>query len=115
MKILIAEDERSLQHSIKTFLEKDGNVCETASDFQETNYKVSLYDYDIILLDLNLIDGNGLDILKKLKKDKKNAAVLIISANNSLEDKLMGLILVPMITLLNLFTWPNSIPASKQF
>lgn len=91
MKILIAEDEQSLQHSIKTFLEKDGNICETASDFQETSYKVSLYDYDIILLDLNLIDGNGLDILKKLKKEKNNAAVIIISANNSLEDKLNGL------------------------
>lgn len=91
MKILIAEDEESLQHSIRTFLEKDGNVCETACDFQETNYKVSLYDYDIILLDLNLIDGNGLDVLKRLKKEKNNAAVIIISANNSLEDKLNGL------------------------
>ncbi|AVR45073.1 DNA-binding response regulator [Christiangramia fulva] len=91
MKILIAEDELSLQNSIKTYLEKDCNVCETASDFQETDYKISIYDYDIILLDLNLINGNGLDILKKLKKEKKNTAVIIISANNSLENKLDGL------------------------
>ena len=71
MKILIAEDEQSLQHSIKTYLEKDNNICETASDFEEASYRVSLYEYDIVLLDLNLITGNGLDILKKIKSNKK--------------------------------------------
>lgn len=91
MKILIAEDEKSLQHSIKTFLEKDSNICETASDFEEASYRVSLYDYDIILLDLNLVTGNGLDILKKIKKNKSHAGVIIISANNSLDNKLEGL------------------------
>lgn len=91
MKILIAEDELSLQNSIKTFLEKDGNICETASDFDETSYRVSIYEYDIILLDLNLVSGNGLDILKMLRKNSSSAGVIIISANNSLEDKLNGL------------------------
>lgn len=91
MKILIAEDERSLQDSIKTFLEKDSNICETASDYDEASYRVSLYDYDIILLDLNLVTGNGLNILKKLKSINSHAGVIIISANNSLDDKLEGL------------------------
>ena len=91
MKILIAEDELDLQQSIVTYLEKDGHICEVASNFEDANYKVHLHDYDIIILDINLINGSGLDILKILKKEKKKFPVLIISANNSLEDKLEGL------------------------
>ncbi|WP_286813612.1 MULTISPECIES: response regulator transcription factor [unclassified Maribacter] len=91
MKILIAEDEISLQQSIATYLEKDGNTCEVASDFKEAIYKVDLYEYDLILLDINLTTGSGLDILKTLKKNKKESGVIIISANNSLDDKLDGL------------------------
>ena len=91
MKILIAEDELDLQQSIITYLEKDGHICEVASNFEDANYKVHLHDYDIIVLDINLINGSGLDILKILKKEKKRFPVLIISANNSLEDKLEGL------------------------
>lgn len=91
MKILIAEDEPELQRSIKTYLEKDRYLCETASDFRETSSKVSMYEYDIILLDLNLINGSGIDILKKLRNEQNPAGVIIISANNSLDDKLLGL------------------------
>jgi DNA-binding response OmpR family regulator len=91
MKILIIEDEIALQQSIATYLQKDCNICETASNFTEGYYKSSLYDYDIILLDINLIDGNGIDILKVLKKENKNTCVIIISANSSLDDKLSGL------------------------
>lgn len=91
MKILIVEDEITLQQSIATYLQKEANICEVASNFIEGSYKASLYDYDVILLDLNLINGNGLDILKILKSENKNAGVIIISANNSLEDKLTGL------------------------
>ena len=91
MKILIAEDEKSLQKSIKTFLEKDSNICETASDFDEAMYRTSMYEYDIILLDLNLVSGNGLEVLKKLRDNNNQAGVIIISANNSLDDKLLGL------------------------
>ncbi|MBT2161285.1 response regulator transcription factor [Zobellia barbeyronii] len=91
MKILIAEDEIALQQSIATYLEKDGNTCEVASDFTETIYKVDLYEYDIILLDINLTTGSGLDVLKTLKKNKTESGVIIISANNSLDDKLDGL------------------------
>ncbi|MGI9550687.1 MAG: response regulator transcription factor [Aurantibacter sp.] len=91
MKILIAEDEIALQQSITTYLEKDGNVCEVASDYREAAYKVDLYDYDVIVLDINLLTGSGLDVLRTLKSEKKNAGVIIISANNSLTDKLEGL------------------------
>lgn len=91
MKILIAEDEVSLQHSICSYLEREGNICEVASDFSEASYKVDLYQYDVVVLDINLFNGSGLDVLRKLKAGRKETAVLIISANNSLEDKLEGL------------------------
>jgi DNA-binding response OmpR family regulator len=91
MKILIAEDESDLMQSIVTYLESDGNICETASNHKEALYKVDLYEYDVLVLDINLITGSGLEVLKLLKRNKKNAASIIISANNSLEDKLEGL------------------------
>ena len=91
MKILIAEDELSLRDSIVTFLERDGNVCEVASDYNEASYKVALYEYDMVVLDINLVTGSGLDVLDNLKKEHRDTAVIIISANNSLEDKIKGL------------------------
>ncbi len=91
MKILIAEDETELQKSIVTYLERDGNVCETASDYHETAYKTNLYNYDLIILDVNLVSGSGLDVLKALKRKHKKCGVIIVSANNSLDDKLDGL------------------------
>ena len=84
MKILIAEDERELQQSIATYLQRDGNVCEIASDYNDAAYKLDLYDYDLVILDVNLVTGSGIDLLKKLKKAKSEAGVIIISANNSL-------------------------------
>ncbi len=91
MKFLIAEDEHDLQQSIATYLERDGNICEVASDFMEASEKVAIYEYDVIVLDINLVTGSGLDVLKTLKKEKKKTGVIIISANNSLTDKLEGL------------------------
>ncbi|PNW27506.1 response regulator transcription factor [Formosa algae] len=91
MKYLIAEDEIDLQQSIVTYLQRDGNICEVASDFGEASEKAALYEYDVIILDINLITGSGLDVLKAIKKDKRRAGVIIISANNSLTDKLEGL------------------------
>ena len=91
MKILIVEDEIGMQQSIVTYLQKDGHICETASNFCEGSYKSDLYTYDIIILDINLVDGSGLDILKTLKKEHQQTGVIIISANSSLEDKLKGL------------------------
>jgi DNA-binding response OmpR family regulator len=91
MKYLIAEDEQELQQSIKNYLSHDANVCETASDYWEASEKLELYEYDIVILDINLVTGSGLDLLKKLKQQKKKCGVIIISANSSLDDKLQGL------------------------
>ncbi|TXK76985.1 response regulator transcription factor [Mesonia sp. K4-1] len=91
MKYLIAEDEKELQQSIATYLSREANVCETASDYREASEKLELYDYDIVVLDINLITGSGLELLKKLKEQNKKCGVIIISANSSLDDKLEGL------------------------
>lgn len=91
MKYLIAEDEKELQQSIATYLSRDANVCETASDYLEASEKLELYEYDIVVLDINLITGSGLDLLRKLKEQHKKCGVVIISANSSLDNKLQGL------------------------
>ncbi|QQL48900.1 response regulator transcription factor [Mucilaginibacter ginkgonis] len=91
MKILIIEDEPALRDSIKTYLSGDGNICETAFDYHSAIGKVSLYRYDCILLDITLPNGNGLDILRYLKDQKFEDGILIISAKNSLDDRVTGL------------------------
>ena len=91
MKFLVAEDEYDLQQAIIKYLSQEGNRCESASDYIEASEKIDLYEYDIIILDLNLITGSGLDLLKQIKKNHSRAGVIIISANNSLENKLEGL------------------------
>lgn len=91
MKILVIENELELQQTIKASLLKENYVVEVASDFYEAQEKISIYDYDCILLDIKLPYGSGMDILQELKKKGKSGNVIIISAKNSLEDKINGL------------------------
>ncbi len=91
MKVLIIEDEISLAESIATFLGGEQFICEAAHDFEAAMEKIALYDYACILLDISLPGGSGLDILKELKANGKAEGVLIISAKNALDDKLLGL------------------------
>jgi len=91
MKVLIIEDEKALSDSIATYLNNESFICETAYDHESAMEKISLYDYTCIILDISLPGGSGLNILKELKKANKADGVLIISAKNSLEDKVAGL------------------------
>ena len=91
MKILIIEDEKALSESMVTYLKGEAYICETALDYATALNKIDSYDYDCILLDIMLPGGSGLQILKELKADKKMDGVLIISAKNSLDDKIAGL------------------------
>jgi len=91
MKILIIEDEKELVKSIGQFLRQEGYVCEVAMNVEEAIQKILLYEYDCILLDISLPDGNGLYILEKLKEKNKNEGVIIITAKNSLDDRVKGL------------------------
>lgn len=91
MKFLIVEDEESLKKSIVQYLAAEGNICDSASTYDQAYQKISIYTYDCILLDLTLPDGDGILLLKYLKKLNKNDGVLVISARDSLNQKIEGL------------------------
>jgi len=91
MKILVIEDEYELLKTISDFLVSENYVVEKATDFASGIEKVNLYEYDCILLDISLPGGNGLKILEEIKKNDIQANTIIISAKNSLEDKITGL------------------------
>jgi DNA-binding response OmpR family regulator len=91
MKVLIIEDEKALSDSIFSYLNTEHFKCETASDFPGAMEKISLYEYACIILDINLPGGSGLDLLRELKSNHKADGVLIISARNSLDEKILGL------------------------
>ncbi|MDR2949792.1 MAG: response regulator transcription factor [Prevotella sp.] len=91
MNLLIVEDEIDLQESIKEFMQSESFTVEAVSSFQMAEEKIDLHNYDCVIVDINLPGGSGLDIIRKLKIKDKDAGVIIISAKNSLDDKLTGL------------------------
>lgn len=91
MKLLIIEDERELSDSIVAYLSSENYLCEQAFTCNEAKEKVELYDYDCVLLDLMLPGGNGLDILRNIRNKNNPVGVIIVSAKDSLEDKVKGL------------------------
>ena len=91
MKILIVEDELNLRTTIAGFLEEEGYGCEQANSLENAKEKLYLYEYDCLLLDIGLPDGNGLDLIKELKKEHPETGIIIVSAKNSLDDKISGL------------------------
>lgn len=91
MKILVVEDEQGLRENIVTYFSEDGDICESCGDLTTTIAKLSLYNYDCILLDIGLPDGEGFAVLEYLKLKMRDEVVIIISARNSLDDKLRGL------------------------
>jgi DNA-binding response OmpR family regulator len=91
MRILLIEDEPELRNSIIQYLEYAGNLVEGVSDFNKASDKIHEFDYDCILVDINIPNGSGLDLIKKIKQVKSKAGIIIISAKNSLDDKIDGL------------------------
>ena len=91
MKVLVIEDEKELAKSIVEYLSEESYLCEVASTFTEAMNKIDVFTYDCILLDMTLPDGNGLKILEEIKKENKQDGIIIISAKNALDDKIMGL------------------------
>ncbi|MFD0792331.1 response regulator transcription factor [Mucilaginibacter litoreus] len=91
MKILVIEDEKGLRENITGYLNVDGNICESSNNLSAATDKLANYEYDCILLDIGLPDGEGFEILDYLKKHNKKESVIIISARNSLDDKINGL------------------------
>jgi len=91
MKILIIEDEKVIRESIVTYMTDERYLCEIAVDYPSALEKIEMYDYDCILLDITLPGGNGLSLLKELKKTNRLDGVLIISARNAIDDRVEGL------------------------
>ena len=91
MKLLIIEDEPALAESMIQYLSREDYICEMARTYSEAAVKTAAYEYDCILLDLMLPDGSGLDILRNIKKESPQTGVIIVSAKDSLDDKVEGL------------------------
>lgn len=91
MKILLVEDEPELRRAVKQYLHQEGYIVESAADFPKAEDKTAVYDYDCVLVDIGLPGGSGLEIIRRLKERKSKAGIIIISAKNSLDDKLEGL------------------------
>ena len=91
MKLLIIEDEKELAASIASYLKNENYTCEVASNFKQALEKIETSDYECIALDITLPGGSGMQLLKELKNNKKTDGVIIISAKNSIDDRINGL------------------------
>lgn len=91
MKLLVIEDNEKLLEAIRETLATEKFVCETAVNFAVAHEKIFLYNYDVIIVDINLPDGSGLDLIRDLKKNNPATGVIVISARNSLNNKIEGL------------------------
>lgn len=91
MKILIIEDNHELARNIHDFLAREGYICELCHTYREAEDKLISFQYDCIVLDLMLPDGNGFDLLQFIRTEKIQTSILILSAKNALDDKIIGL------------------------
>jgi DNA-binding response OmpR family regulator len=91
MNVLIIEDERDLADEIEQYLKKEKFVCEKAYSGKEASEKLAVSLFDFVLLDLGLPDMDGIDLLREGKKANEEAAFIVITARNSVNDKVKGL------------------------
>jgi len=91
MKLLLVEDETLIRESVHGFLINEGFLCESAATFSEASLKLDMYEYDVVLIDITLPDGNGLNLVKQVKSSHPKTGIIVISARNSLDDKISGL------------------------
>lgn len=120
MNVLIVEDEKSLCMEIVSFLKNEGYVCDVSNTGKEASEKIFVNPYDFLLLDLTLPDYNGLDLLKEAKEANQEAAVIILTARGSTDDKIKGLdlgaddYLAKPFSLLELFSRMQAITRRKH-
>lgn len=91
MKLLIVEDDQELLRSMLKYFDSFGYISEGSKTLRSAREKLDNHVYDCVVLDLNLPDGNGLSVIKFIKSFKTKTGILILSANDSLDDKLDGL------------------------
>ncbi len=91
MKLLIIEDEDLLADSMIEYLRKEGYQCEWAHNLDEAKTKSWDYEYDCLIVDINLPDGNGLEVIEQIKEMKSKSGIIVVSARNALDDRIHGL------------------------
>lgn len=91
MKLLIIEDEKDLAASIVSYIEKEGHVFDVAHNFDKADEYLHMNEYDCVLVDIMLPDGSGLDVIRNLRRMQRKCGILVISAKDSLDDKIRGL------------------------
>ncbi len=91
MKILIVEDEKSIREEMVRFLAGQRYVVEEADCYAVADEKIELYDYDCMVVDIMLPDGNGLDLIRKVRGEGRGMAIVVVSARGNTEDKIVGL------------------------
>lgn len=91
MKLLLVEDEPVLLQSVCQYLNEEGYLVSTASTHREAAQKINDYDYECVVVDLMLPDGQGLDLVRALKQRQSAAGIIIVTAKDALADKLTGL------------------------
>ena len=91
MKILIVEDNPDLRENILTYLSRENFICESAEDYEQGFDKIMSHSYDLVLIDIMLPKGNGLQLLQDLISVRPQTGSIIISARNALDDKVKGL------------------------
>lgn len=91
MKILVIEDNIELNNVITDMLKQNNYTCESCVDFITADEKLHLYEYDVMVVDINLPDGSGLNLIKTLKALNPSTGIIVISARNSLDNKIEGL------------------------
>lgn len=92
MKVLLVEDEKDLAGAISEYLMKTEKFnCDVAYNYEKASELNDLYEYDCLIVDINLPDGSGLDIIREAKENKTKAGIIIISARDSIEDRIKGL------------------------
>ncbi|MDR3666935.1 MAG: response regulator transcription factor [Ignavibacteriaceae bacterium] len=91
MKLLLVEDEKELTSSINKYLIKEGYLIDSVSTYNDARERILLFDYDCAIIDITLPGGSGLDLIKLIKEKYLSTGIIIISAKNSLKDKITGL------------------------
>lgn len=91
MQVLIVEDELPLMESMVSYLEMEGFKCEQATSYHAGLCSLDKHDYICLLIDLNLPDGDGLDLVKMARQNQNSSGIIIISARNALEERVKGL------------------------
>jgi DNA-binding response OmpR family regulator len=91
MKLILIEDEKDLSKTISSYLKEEEYKIDKAYSYAEASSLINIYEYDCALVDLMLPDGNGMDLIKKIKEVNRQCGIIIISAKESLDDKIYGL------------------------